>query len=136
MSNLTIGVTNSCACTFRDFFRASSLSSQAVIKLSQILNLLGLNQIDEETGLGILRSYESKFGAADDSAHRLDRFHGFLTSMQTKEGILDSIKSVGLYSKSEMEEYAKETGDWGHFLKRVDSEKSESVKGESHELPN
>lgn len=126
--------------TLLDFF---GYSNQKVInidilkQLTGILGVLSKRGIDEETAVSILKSYEDRNGKLDDSHLRVARFHDFLSEVDKtasdKTPFLDSVKNLGLLSKNELEEYAKETGDWSQFLKR--SEADNEQKAQPNEQP-
>lgn len=90
----------------------------------ELQTIFDKNGIDAETRIGILRSFEASAGTLDDPKLRITRALRFLRGCGTsKEGLLDTVKSMGYYSKEELEQYARETGDWSHFLKRIETEK-------------
>lgn len=90
--------------------------------LAELRAIFAKHEIDEETAVGIAKSYERHFGALDTPALRVKRFSDFIKSIKTKDGLLGTIQSMGLFSKAELENYAVDTGDWSHFLKRVEGE--------------
>lgn len=91
--------------------------------LFEIARIVSSQGIDMETAAGIARSFEERFGRGDDTKARVGKFLNFLRGISGgKEALLDTVKSLGLYSKAELEEYAKETGDWSPFLRRIEKE--------------
>lgn len=90
---------------------------QRVMKIQAIF---AKHLIDEETGIGILQSFEQRSAPLDDIHLRVDKFATFVQSIKTdsKTPFIDSVKNLGMLSKNELEEHAKETGDWTPFLKR------------------
>lgn len=90
--------------------------TKQIIEMSQLLHDQGL---DPETSLGLLKSFELKNGQAEEPTIRIKKFLEFIKSHSTKEGLLNSVKSIGFFSKRELEDYAKDTGDWVPFLRRI-----------------
>lgn len=90
---------------------------QRVMKIQAIF---AKHAIDEETGVGILQSFEHRSITPDDIHLRVDKFANFVQSINSnsRTPFIDSVKNLGLLSKSELEEHAKETGDWTPLLKR------------------
>ena len=99
-----------------------AMPSDLVAGLLEITQVLSKEGVDAETASGIIKSFELKAGQAEDSKQRVGKFLNFLRQCSGKTGLLDTVKSLGFYSKAELEEYAKDTGDWTPFLKRVSKE--------------
>lgn len=100
-----------------------TLPATAANELLEIAGLFGKHSIDAETAAGLIRSYEHHSGQAEEPGIRIKNFLRFIRNMPSREGLLDSVKSMGLFSKFELEEYARETGDWTHFLRRIEGKK-------------
>lgn len=94
--------------------------------VAQLLGIFAERRIDDETAVAILRSFETQNGRLDDAHLRVNRFskfiHGLHASTNSRQPFIDTVKNLGLLSKNELEEHAKETGDWTHFLKRAEKE--------------
>lgn len=107
---------------FFGFTKQGSVPVAVLESLVAIASVFGSRKIDEETGVAIIKSFEDRFGKLDDAHLRVNKFREFISdlhkSTDSKQPFIDSVKSLGLLSKNELEEYAKETGDWSHFLKR------------------
>lgn len=86
---------------------------------SKIAGLFAFHKIDEETAMAIFKSFEARFGMADDLEFRLEKFDSFLKAIDTRENLIDSVKNVGLLSMSELENHAQETGDWLPAIKKA-----------------
>lgn len=87
-----------------------------------LMALFQKHKVDDETALEVVRSYERKFGQAETTAARLGKVFKFLSSIEERGDLVATVRDLGMASKAELEEYAVETGDWGHFLKRVEKE--------------
>lgn len=108
-------------------FKEDSLPPDMLKPFAEMQGILFANAIDRETALGIVKSFESRFGQAEDSSIRVNKFLNFLKGFEhNRDNLLGAIKSMGLYSKAELEEYARETGDWGFFLRRLERDKRDS----------
>ena len=94
--------------------------AKGLIEMAQILSS---HQIETETSVELIRSFELKFGKNEEPKFRVDRFLNFIRQSKEKGPLLDTVKDLGLLSKAELEEYGLETGDWSHFLRRIDKEK-------------
>lgn len=90
--------------------------------LAEIMGILARHKIDGETGAGILKSFESKSKPKDSLDKRLESFCKFLNSVDHREGLIDSVQNLGMLSKEELEEQARETGDWVSVIKRNESD--------------
>lgn len=84
----------------------------------EILGVLAYHKIDSETGLGILKSFELRSKPKDDLDKRLESFQEFLNSVDHRTDLIDSVKNLGMLSKDELEEQARETGDWIPVVRR------------------
>ena len=92
--------------------------------LSQVRAVLTVGEIDDETSVHLLRSFEERHGQAESTPERLTKFLEFLKTFKgDRGGMLDTVKNLGYLSKNLLEEHAKETGDWGPFLRRVEADK-------------
>ena len=92
--------------------------------MSQVRAVLSVGGIDDETSVQLLRSYEERHGQAESTPERLGKFLEFLKTFKgDRGGMLDTVKNLGYLSKNLLEEHAKETGDWGPFLRRVEADK-------------
>jgi len=96
--------------------------------LLEILSIMMTQDIDGETSVGIIKSFESKFGMHEDSNERVSKFLKFIKQIKGKEPLLQTVKSLGLLSKAELEQYALETGDWSHFLRRLEKDREDAKK--------
>ena len=109
---------------FFGYHKAKSVPLSVLQQIMSISSIFSAQSIDTETGTAILKSYEDRNGKLDDSHLRVNRFHSFIKDLSgnvsARSGLLDSVKNLGLLSKSDLEEYAKETGDWPHFLKHAE----------------
>ena len=95
-------------------------------KLLSLTSILKSNRIDDETAVAFMRSYEDKYGKLDDAHLRITKLNEFAKALDasgSRSGFIDNVKLAGMLSKNELEEQAKETGDWGAFLKRSSAEK-------------
>jgi len=99
-------------------------------QLKAISTFLQDHSIDDETAVAIAQSYEARNGRLDDAHLRVSRFRTFVEAIPSeadpKQTLIDTVKTLGYLSKNELEEYAKDTGDWSQFLKRS----SEDAKNE------
>ena len=85
---------------------------------SRIAGLMSFHKIDNETAVAILKSFESRFGMADEVEFRLEKFDNFLNAIDNRDNLVDSVKSMGLLSMAELENHAQETGDWLPAIKK------------------
>ena len=129
-----IGISSSKIKTLLEALGFAKQSSIPIALLQPILKISGVmsaHGIDEETTVALLKSYESRFGTLDDPHLRVSKFHDFVASIHAaghgRNAFIDQVKNLGLLSKSELEEHAKETGDWSHFLKRVEHDNQPNV---------
>lgn len=98
----------------------------------EISNFLTAKGIDAETSVSIFQSFENKISQRELIDDRLSSFNKFITSIKSKDDLIESIKDFGLMSKSELENKALETGNWLPFMKRVEKEK-EKVSNDNKE---
>lgn len=124
---MTVAVTQMPMYSLLGFFGFGKDKAIPIDILKNIFELTGIfsqRKIDDETANALLKSYEAKFGMPDDIYLRVNNFHKFIKGIHettlTRDPFIDQVKNLGLLSKSELEEYAKDTGDWSHFLKRAD----------------
>ena len=100
-----------------------SIPISLLTSLQRIYDILALHQVDTETAVGLIKSYEAKVGQLEDAHLRIDRLKQFVEGVHANGAdhhtFVDQVKNMGLMSKSELEEHAKETGDWAPFLKRA-----------------
>jgi hypothetical protein len=112
--------------SFLGFTKSSSIPLSVLQSILHISSVFTSHRIDNETGVSILKSFEDRFGKMDDIHLRVSKFHDFVNNINStasnKAPFIDSVKSLGLLSKAELEEHAKETGDWSHFLKRSEQD--------------
>lgn len=91
--------------------------------VSDIMSILYQDHIDSKEATELFQSFERRFGLHEDSKIRTEKFLAFLKDIKERGPILHTVKSMGLLSKTELRELAKETGDWTHLLRRLDKEK-------------
>lgn len=96
----------------------SRLTNREIDLLVRIKGAFAFHKIDDETSASILESFERKFGTSDDVIGRLTKFDNFLSVIGNRQGLIDSVKSLGMLSKEETELQAVETGDWVSAIKR------------------
>jgi hypothetical protein len=94
------------------------LTDKEIDLIVKIKGTLSLHGIDDETAVGILESYEGKYGKSEELGQRLERFSTFLGMAGNRENLIDSVKNLGLLSHSELETQAQETGDWVSVIKK------------------
>lgn len=95
-----------------------------LVKLRVAIEKRGL---DEESAVAVLQSFEAQFGAAETPMKRLEKFVGFVQSIDEKANLIDTVKDLGLLSKSELEEQAIASGNWIPFMKRVEQDKRDAM---------
>ena len=114
----------------------SKLSDREKNSYMDIIGALFVHKVDKETCLAIAKSFEEKYGrGGDDLGTRLDKFKGFLKLFDSKTDLIQSVKNLGMLSKSDLEEYAQETGNWLPSIKRTmqDERKKEENANQANE---
>lgn len=108
--------------SIREYLGLTGKSSLINKKMSQIYSIMALHSVDEETCLALLKSFELHH-KSDDITGRLDNFLKFISSISERDDLIGTVKSMGMLSKSELEQQAVLTGNWIPFMKRVESDK-------------
>lgn len=112
---------NSPAISLPEYFsiNPAALSDRERNSYSDIVKSLFTHKIDKETTIAIVKSFEERYGGAtDDLLTRLSKFKTFLSMFDSTTDLVQSVKNLGMLSKSDLEEYAKETGNWLPSIKQ------------------
>lgn len=98
--------------------------------LMDIMGVLSFHRVDGETAVAILKSFEMKMKAPEDFGRRIANFKTFLDTIDHRDNLIDSVKNLGMLSKSELEAQAQENGDWLSVIKR--NEKDDQHRRAAH----
>jgi len=112
------------------------LNDKDRMALMEIMGILAYHKIDTETGVGIFKSFEAKSKPKDGLGRRLESFQKFLKSVDHRNDLIDTVQNLGMLSKEELEEQARETGDWVPVIKRneVDNRRKEERDNQANAL--
>jgi hypothetical protein len=98
------------------FSRNSNISDKDLSRINKSFNLIGDTSLFKE----LLRSFSKNFSL--DKSILPSKFLKFIEDSKKSNSIVDYAKENGLMTKDEVEEEAKETGDWSRFLKKSSEE--------------
>lgn len=104
--------------TLESYLNIKNPSPKLVKILGYIEALMSLNNIDGETQVALLQSFEEKTKISGDSEVRLSKFSKFLESVGDRENLIDTVKDMGMLSTDELEKQAVETGNWMPYMVR------------------
>lgn len=130
----TIAIRQEPVDTMMEFFgyaAKKAIPFDALRSFVKLASVFTSHKIDPETARAIAQSFEDRHGKLDDSYLRLTKFQKFIedlsATMPERNAFIDQVKNLGLLGKPALEEYAKETGDWSHFLKRSEHDSKVDV---------
>ena len=104
--------------SIKDYIKLSKKDSKSSGTYLKIAKILSKQHIDDETALAIFKSYEHNFGMKYENDIRLDKFLSFLSGMDSRDSLIDSVRNIGMLSIQELEEQATKTGDWIPAIKK------------------
>ncbi len=111
----------------------SRLTDKEINMLIHIKGAFAFHKIDDETAIAIMQSFEGKYGKGESVADRLSKFDKFLSKVGNRQDLIDSVKSLGMLSKEEIESQAQENGDWISVIKRTDADNKRKEERDNQE---
>jgi hypothetical protein len=89
--------------------------------LSELVSSIKSEMVDDPGFFNnVIKSIESKYPRIDDPVLRIGKILDVVKLLKTSgKPLKDVLDSLGMLNINELEEYAKETGNWGPFLKKV-----------------